>query len=244
MTRLRKYGVTYVDWAISFGLFVLTVMLILVLVRPKVETTYDKEDLLFLVQTAFTEQTNWNVQRVPVFIHKLQPASPHTTLISIDYNQAAQVLYTLPPQYELASSPLTIRCTRPSTQECSDIAFFLYVSPKAGSDITPDLKLTCIPADPAVCDADLGATENFYGLNNDAIDGFRALSYSDQKTALNLPENADVAIVLAAGGAEDQLTRNDSPPLQTNVYARTLKTWLLDEKAQTTPAEVRIKVWR
>ncbi len=77
-------------------------------------------------------------------------------------------------------------------------------------------------------------------MNEKEIQAFRALSYGEQKKALNLPESVDAAIFLDA----DQLTNNDEPPLQTNVYVRELKTWMLDASAHTTPVVVRMKVWR
>ena len=236
-----KRGITYVDWAISFGLFLITVILIIILIRPQIETTYDKEDLLSLVEHAFMENMSWQVKRVPVFIDKLQPFSPNPTFIKISFSPSAHLEYNLTPNYaRISNSPLTLQCTGATTNACSPASFFLYASPLSGTEATPGLHLACDPPDPAVCSALLGATETFYGLNEKEIRAFKALSYEEQKKALNLPESVDAAIFLDA----EQLTNNDEPPLQTNVYVREIKTWMLDTTAHTTPVVVRMKVWR
>ncbi len=236
-----KRGITYVDWAVSFGLFLITVILIIILIKPQIETTYDKEDLLSLVQDAFMENVSWQVKRVPVFIDKLQPFSPNPTFIKISFSPRTHLEYNLTNNYvKVSSSPLTLQCTGTTTNACSPESFFLFASPVSGTEVTPSLRLSCDPPDPDICNALLGATETFYGVNDKEIQAFRALSYDAQKKALGLPESVDAAIFLDA----DQLTNNDEPPLQTNVYVREIRTWMLDTTAHTTPVVVRMKVWR
>ena len=67
-----KKGFSYVDWVISLGTFLIAVVFIFILIRPKLEPMAEKESLMRVVEQGFLKDTEWSIREVPIFVKRLQ----------------------------------------------------------------------------------------------------------------------------------------------------------------------------
>ena len=58
-----------VDWIIGIGLFLVSVMFIIILFRPGVQKVYDSNTLLDILQDGFNNQTEFSITTMPIFLY-------------------------------------------------------------------------------------------------------------------------------------------------------------------------------
>ncbi|MBT4334288.1 hypothetical protein HOD61_00530 [archaeon] len=72
---MNKKGLSYVDWAISFGLFVIYLLAIFILIKPDVIDSYDSDFLNSIVQQGLEEDVYIDLTTYPLFIDTVSPGS-------------------------------------------------------------------------------------------------------------------------------------------------------------------------
>tara|TARA_Y100000310_G_scaffold327446_1_gene393833 strand:- start:14270 stop:14983 length:714 start_codon:yes stop_codon:yes gene_type:complete len=63
-----KKGLTYVDIAVSVGIFVIYGVFLFIMFKPAIEEEYDDDYLTSIVQGKFMGDVSWEVVRTPIFI--------------------------------------------------------------------------------------------------------------------------------------------------------------------------------
>ena len=56
---LRKKGVTYIDWIISMGLFIIVVVAVFAFFKPGTTPAFKSESLIASVENNFIEEASW-----------------------------------------------------------------------------------------------------------------------------------------------------------------------------------------
>ena len=66
---MNKKGLSYVDWAISFGLFVVYLLVIFIFIKPEIINSYDEDFLNSIVKQGLEEDAYSEFTRYPLFIN-------------------------------------------------------------------------------------------------------------------------------------------------------------------------------
>ncbi|MEK6839604.1 MAG: hypothetical protein AABX72_01570 [Nanoarchaeota archaeon] len=242
--KLRKRGLSYVDWVISLGTFLIAVIFIFILVRPQLETRQDKQSLMQIVETNFYEETEWTTREVPVYIRKLQdyydsPPEPAKVIIEYDLEFHPEIIEQ-PPASEMEivdMNPIAIQCI---SGICADQEFIIVFSPNNPQNKEyPHIQLRCQPDDPDICDASLGASISTSGIHEQQLAALSAQGYTPTKTQWKYPSANDFAIFKN----NIPTFNNPSVPQQTNAEVKERKYWILEENNDRNMITLRFQVW-
>lgn len=244
---LNKKGISYVDWVISMGTFVIAVIAILIYLKPGVRPDYNKESLLNIVETNFFNETQWTVRKIPLFIRKLQ-APTATQYVGIDLSFSSS-------KFQLTAQPVTggigsasfvsdkVECTN---SPCINKTILLVFSPKPNNILTkdfPNAEIGCIPNnDPGFCEAELGSSEIIEGLNNARLTSITSNltnDYESLKISWKYPLSREFAVYTD----NVRITASPEPPPNANVFVKEIKYWKLDNNGVRTPTTVNIRAW-
>jgi hypothetical protein len=65
---MNKKGLSYVDWAISFGLFIVYLLTIFILIKPEVINSYDEDFLNSIIKQGLEEDVYIDITTYPIFL--------------------------------------------------------------------------------------------------------------------------------------------------------------------------------
>jgi len=243
---MMKKGLSYVDWVISLGTFLIAVIFIFILIRPQFEPKKDNENLMQLVETGFYEDTEWTTRETPVFIKKLQDyymssSGPKPAKVIIDYASTFQAkVIQAPPSSHMrvtAGNPITIECISGICTNEKLVVVFSPLNPQNRD--YPGITMRCQPPDAMICDASVGATTTISGLNEQQLASLSTQGYTTLKKKWNYPTLNEFALVI------DNANIVSSPlvPQQASVYVKERKYWKLKENNQREPITIRFQVW-
>lgn len=77
---MDKKGLSYVDWAVSFGLFVIYLLAIFILLRPAISDSYNSEFLSTIVKQGMEEDSYVELSLYPLFVE----VGGHMNAISLE----------------------------------------------------------------------------------------------------------------------------------------------------------------
>ena len=69
---MNKKGLSYIDWSISIGIFVIFILALFILVIPALDRRLDETYLISIVETGFKENTYYLIYSIPLFIDHAQ----------------------------------------------------------------------------------------------------------------------------------------------------------------------------
>lgn len=242
---MHKKGLSYVDWVISLGTFLIAVIFIFILVRPQFETKQDKENLMQIIETNLYEETEWITREAPIYIRKLQdyydsPPEPAKVIIEYDPEFHAEIIEQ-PPTSEMnvdeGADQIVIECI---AGICTDQQFVIVFSPNDPQNKEyPHIQLRCQPEDDGICDASLGATLSTSGINEQQLTALSAQGYAPIKIQWKYPSANDFAIFRD----NNPLFNSPSVPQQTNAEVKERKYWILEENNHRDMITLRFQVW-
>jgi len=73
---MEKKGLSYIDWSISFGIFLISVIMLFILAKPYLTQDYSNEYLLSIAKQGLEEYAYVEVSVFPLFIGSDQSAAP------------------------------------------------------------------------------------------------------------------------------------------------------------------------
>ena len=243
--KCQKKGLSYVDWVISLGTFLIAVIFIFILIRPQFEPKDEKQSLMQIIENGFYTETEWTVREIPIFITKLQdqytgPSGIITASIKINHSPDFGYTITQPPASRIKVSkgnPIIIQCVSGiCTNEKMTLVFYPLDPKNKGS---PGLDLQCHPSNTAICDAVAGASIAVTGINQQELNQFPGTGYANIKTKMSYPSSREFAIFI------DDTNILSSPPVpqQANVYVKERKYWKLTKENIRDLITVRFQVW-
>ena len=65
---MRKKGLSYVDWAISVGIFIVYAIILFFIFRPSLQQDYSQEYLGEIIKAGIEKDAYYSMERVPLFI--------------------------------------------------------------------------------------------------------------------------------------------------------------------------------
>ncbi len=237
-----KRGLSYVDWVISLGTFLVAVIFIFILVRPQLEPKNEKQNLMQIVEDGFYSETEWSVREIPIFINLLKDkyvVNGVTKSASIKINYSPDFKYEITTSQHLSISPgnpITIQC---SSGICSGNLVLTFYSIDPTNKNLPDVGLICNPSNTAICDAVLGATTTTTGINENQVSALSANGYTKTKNNFKYPSLNEFAIFVDGSSIFPAQT----VPQQTNVFVKERKYWKLSKSNVRTQISIRFQVW-
>ncbi len=254
----NKRGLSYADWLVSISTFLIAIVFIFVLIKPKLEPVVERENVMVILENGFFGKANWEVKEFPVFIKQLDDvfvnnvgsvvAARVSVVLSSVYNYqwgyagfeyaGGSGLTTLPGMVAfLDGSSFWVECT---AGICTDKVFRVKAFPLTNTTgEQTEVALTCFPSNSSICDATLGATLTKEGMNEANVQSIKATDYYLLKQDLHFPQGKDFAIVVN----DEKITNNPEPPQRANIVVKEVKTWFVNAQGVLTPATVRFSIW-
>lgn len=241
---MDRKGLSYVDWVISLGTFLIAVMFIIVLIRPQLEPKEEKESLLTVVEQGFYTATEWTVKETPVIVTKLQKeytdaGTTQKARVYINHSKEYKGILIQPPASKLSiagNNPWVIECT--ATLCTNELLTLIVVPIDMHTQELPELDSRCSPSTATICDATLGATLSTKGISQTALTQLTTKSYETLKKEWNVPEEKNFAIFIDGTA----VIASPSQP-QANVYVKEQPYWKSDDHNNRTPIKITFKVW-
>jgi len=256
---INKKGITYVDWIISIGIFIIVVIALFAFLKPGIKPVFESKGLIDIVETNLFEDASWEIKNTPVIIYKL--TNTHTTSQGIVKKSKITIKQKNPSwqfstfyipapnpslsnlQIDITPELATIKC---STSVCTTSIGQVYLTSFKTGDEQHELKAECTPNNNDHCFHTLGSSEDIKGLSKTKIDSLKNLNYNNAKQKWNYPQIKEFKIDLYYTGSNQTqtiLNPKTKPTIQDNVFVKEINTWLLNKTGQRTPIKINIQVW-
>ncbi len=260
---LNKKGLAFVDWIISMGLFIVTVLMIFTFLRPGIVPAFESEDLMNTVESNFLREYTWEAINIPIAIKNIDDSSysieithkPTSEWSFIGYS-SQQDLNSLDIQVSNTSSSISITCISGNNckteQSGANPSAGIYIQSIEKPVTTPnrvfDLEDKCSVVEiPPRCEYTLGSKETIIGLNESGILTLfnHLVTYGDKKSGWNFPDSKDFSIYLdyLNGTKIKVLSPEFEPSDQSNVFVKEISIPILEENGNRRPAKINIRIW-
>ena len=98
---MKKRGLSYVDWTVSIGLFIIFTISIFILLGPAFKQDYSSDYLSSIIKDGIKENTSLELKRFPVFIRSETSIDSDTHQFTID---------GIPEDFQGADDEITYFC--------------------------------------------------------------------------------------------------------------------------------------
>lgn len=102
---MKKKGLTYVDWSISIGLFIIYLLVLFITFRPAVRDEYSSDHLTSMVEKNLREDVYQTMVRFPVYVDTVGvgPGTYKVTLDNIDIGWDPSQTFLVDDEFQLVS---------------------------------------------------------------------------------------------------------------------------------------------
>lgn len=257
---MNKKGLSYIDWIISLGLFLVTVLMIFAFLRPGIVPSFESKDLINIVEKNFLNENSWDLISIPIAIQNIENSSyfidiTHSSLsewVFIGYT-SLQDLNSLDIKITNTSSSISISCISSNncnTNVSSGISLSGIYLISLEKQFVSDEKIfemedTC--SDNGMCTYTLGSKEIFVGLSELRINYLinEDITYEEKKEEWGFPDSRDFSIYLDyLNGTLIKVTSPEFEPSdQSSVFVKEIAIPILGEQGKRRPSKVNIRVW-
>lgn len=265
---MEKKGLSYIDWSISFGIFVISVIILFILARPYLTQEYSNEYLLSIAKQGLEDYAYVQVSVFPLFVGSEQIASPFQVNNAVlpyysdlfeDDNRIAIVDEEFNPilKYELAD-PVpnkNIKFEGESIGSGVNVFYvlyhsledFVYPSEELGGNVVPATGFRSCSQNNVLCT--FGIEEKRKGFFMDKFDELfnrrEEDPYTQFKEILKYPKTKNLMInIFDIDGNTLYSSSFDIEPAESdNVYVLTWSDYSLTEYGQKEVIDITIKVW-
>lgn len=261
MEKRNKKG-SYVDWAVSMGIFLIYLIGLFILLRPGVTPIYKPEGLLQIVENKFMENVSWVVREIPLFVEKCKfcnvqgKSNPSIVKVSdASWNflfskyscekYDGSVCITPYNSEKPLYGSFTITCKNDDNNpNFEKYKFTLVYYPSKNKDAIANFKLVCFPSADC-CKAFLGSSISKKGINPDWLAKLKSakIPYEDLKKSWDFPVEMNFAVY--TGGSEDTLEKLNGAeePQGINLFIKQFKTQTIDKSGKITPITINLRAW-
>ncbi|MDD5177887.1 MAG: hypothetical protein PHT54_01220 [Candidatus Nanoarchaeia archaeon] len=81
-----KKGTSHADWAISMGLFLVAIMVLLMFLRPGFQAEHKEDVLSWIIEEGVKNNVTLNVEKIPVYIEIIDPIVYPSGTYVMDFN--------------------------------------------------------------------------------------------------------------------------------------------------------------
>ena len=248
-----KKGFIHIDWVISFGIFIVFLLLLFIWFGPALTENYNNEYLKTIAQQGFEDQTFVRVIEYPVYVD----------IVDVDANQVFNV--SLPNSMTDVSKLSVLRSNYSQIEkkkiENNMLYFMDDTTPYSSGDV---LNYTLYysnilnlahdgnglnPTQTENYHITLGVGKEYFAFSESNFTGLTSLSYNDFKKKLKYPNTRGISIFVYSTGAgsifENLLySYNESQPLENqDVYVITSFTKIVKTEGYVDYVTTIIKTW-
>lgn len=121
MFKQKKGLSEHIDWIIGIAMFLLAIGSILVLFKPGVTPVTNSETLLNLLQDKFTEETEWNITKLPIYVRPIKYTPLDSSGRSITPIFISDGAYVLKLKGDITITPTTTTVNPTSTNVANSL---------------------------------------------------------------------------------------------------------------------------
>lgn len=255
-----KKGFSYIDVAVSVGIFVVALVIAFVLMKPALRQENTGGLLLPSLKSGFENSTFWTISRIPFFLN------------STDGNYLA---YNISVPYNLNSNNVNLLCSN-----LSNVTFY-YVNYNIPSgpvfllqfpiSIDPKIKAPFyieyskdlyyplnhvgdLPlgglystnfASPSSYNYTFGLEEDLTGISIPKFNNLTESNYNNLKSQFGIPNNNDFSILVSNINNNTAILNYNvkSPDVQSAVYVLEYTSFILYDNTTRMPVIISLKVW-
>jgi hypothetical protein len=248
--RKNKKGLTYLDWAISLGIFLIAFISIIIFLKPGTEKEFQSDDLFKIIESNFFEETTWSITSVPVAIKNLNITSEiileHPTTSNWDfispYNpQTTNLIITLVDLNKISITCDFEDCKTETSGEYQGV----YINSLQDTS-NPNKIFNMTDTSTGNSDYNIGSREVSTGLNRTSLDNLTNIElYSTTKTRWGYPEKRDFKINITCldNSCEYAKDPDYNVDLQTSIFVKEIASNILETDGSRKPVKVRISIW-
>ena len=255
----NKKGLSYIDWIISMGLFLLVVIMIFTFLRPGATPAFQSSELFEIVEDNFFQNVSWHTASLPVAVKNMEF---NNVTITLKHNYTSDwkfIEVQIPSQFSSKinftqtgiETSLNCRSSSPPCKTGSDPALprpGIYVTsiknPTAEIEKNYEITGECNHAYPE-CEYTLGSTEYFTGINLQNTLNFQSSKYDKIKNSWNFPVTREFTLSLFyLNGTKIELISPSFPvPPEANIFVKEISTSILNHDGSREPITINIQVW-
>ena len=245
---MNKKGLSYIDWSISIGIFVIFVLVLFILVVPSLDRKLDESYLITLAENGIKGETYYEILSLPLFIDS---NSMNNIKISVDLpdypvrNNGDSIVVTNEDFIEINSDssinfgPVTLNNGVNQFNVLYLIGEIYSSSSPTGSVVTCGNEVGCT----------FGIEEKLIGFSKSKLDILFQDScanyenYIEFKNDMSYPEQKEISIVISN---ENLILYNctfKDPESLDAVYALTWKDKILNVNGNLEKVNVLVKTW-
>lgn len=260
----KKGAGIHVDWAISMGLFVISLITLILLLKPGVKPLFDTQTLLNLVEERFNNQTTWHVRMTPLHVNKLDCESckkegEPSPEMQVNIKKSLWG-YSLVKEPSVKTFDYRFEFQQPDGRdfhlfcrsgvcETQDAyPFILVIHQDRIKEPAPIFEIDCEPNDKSRCSGVLGSSEDFEGYNLNWINKIineqkTSVEYDQLKLEWGYPVTSDFAIYIQGDGIDGNIVNSPDIGTQSNVQAKLVRGWILKDDGTRENISISFRVW-
>ena len=248
---MNNKGLSYIDWSISIGIFVIFVLALFILVVPSLDRRLDENYLISIAETGFKENTYYTIYKLPLFIDS--SSSYSSVKINIDlpmYPANYNSLGIVDESFNEIDKNVTTHKFGPVDISNGVNTFnFLYLFNEfhtypflpGGTNLNCGSDISCT----------FGIEEKLRGFSRDKLDNLFVCgeysTYTSFKGDVSYPEQRELSVLLYEGtGFEGNVLYNctfKEPENLDQVYALNWKDNILNFNGSLEEVTVLIRTW-
>ena len=201
----NKKAAGHVDWVISFGIFIIFLMAIIVFIKPAYKPTFESEALGEMIKNSFLEQNSRTIYRTLVNSCYSSSASCDHTVANLN-NIGAEIYVTKENLQEQADQYKKQSNSVLFPHLSSMPKFWVYHNLNTGEGDNGNFN----PSTPCSCSPVIGETTEYKGLKSSSITKFTVPNFPAVKEFNIKTRNINTGEVLDSEG--------DEPPADVDVY--------------------------
>jgi hypothetical protein len=251
-----KRGLLHIDWVISFGIFVVFLLLMFIWFGPALTQDYDNAYLKSLAEQGFKEAAFSEVDEYPVFL-EVAPSFPNGNGLGFGV-KLPNHLTSEPIRKFSVVNGTRYRATLISAKKISGDK--LYFGRDAITDVnnysiriiySEAFNVSSVNVANPVghenkYNATLGVKNGIKGFSEEKFNNLSSLSYSEFKNALKYPLSKDISVHIYEKPNLQTLLYNYTkiePTSKDNVYVVKWTDYIVDEFGSYEPVIILIRTW-
>lgn len=248
-----KKGASHVDWAISMGIFLVYILVVITFIRPGLAPGYQADDLLDYVETSLVDELRLDIEKTPLYVNYVGFEDPGDSYhFAINENPFSVydrlILYDENIQNKKGVDFSSNKIKFNNNGDPTGNYWFVYNREGSVSSLSSGVYELDI-VDPSIYE--FGIAQNVTGVSEDKIASLVSSCnspefYESLKEKWNFPSDKEfeinyfyddgTPIILCSNGLEASQ--------QNNVYARILTRPVLGENGdKTKEVTFNVKVW-
>jgi hypothetical protein len=245
---MLKKGFSYIDVAVSVGIFILALSIGFVLMRPAIKQENPGPILLPLLKEGFENQTSWTIYRIPFFIKSPTPGVTSKVMVQVPFNLSLGKINLT--NYDLNYKEFYYQSLLPDKGfNLTFIDVFTVEKNVYYLIYSPNFNYTLSTSDPSPStpissfDTAFGVREELTGIS---LDKFNELvNYDQLKSNFRIPKNNDFSVAIYTTNNYTKIGEYIpvEPSKEKPVYVLEYTSFILYENSTRMPVYVSLKLW-